>query len=87
MVRSSGTLVRTDYKHKECRLPLSWAVGSGQKAVVKLLLVKDDVDPDSKDKGGRTPLLWATRNGHEAVVKLLIPMELVPRCFIRISII
>jgi ankyrin repeat protein len=44
----------------------------GYKAVVKLLLAKNDVDPDSKDKYGQTPLSWAARCGHEAVVKLLL---------------
>ena len=39
--------------------------------VVRLLLARDDVDPDSKDNYGRTPLSRATANGHEAVVKLL----------------
>ena len=41
--------------------------------MVKLLLAKDGVDPDSKDtEYGRTPLSWAAENGHEAVVKLLL---------------
>jgi ankyrin repeat protein len=41
---------------------------AGYKAVVKLLLAKDGVDPDSD---GQTPLSWAAENGHKAVVKLL----------------
>jgi ankyrin repeat protein len=49
--------------------PLSWAAGNGHEATMKLLLAKDDIDPDSKDtKYGRTPLSWAARNGHERVV-------------------
>jgi ankyrin repeat protein len=40
--------------------------------VVKVLLARDDVDPESKDNYGRTPLSWAAGNGHEAVVKLLL---------------
>ncbi len=44
--------------------------------MVKLLLDKEGVDPDSKDEWcGRTPLLWAARNGHEAVVKLLLDKD------------
>ncbi len=43
--------------------------------MVKLLLAKDGVDPDSKDTDGRTPLWWAARNGHEAVVKLLLAKD------------
>jgi Ankyrin repeats (3 copies) len=45
-------------------------------AVVKLLLAKDQVDPDSKDASyGQTPLSWAAENGHQAVVKLLLAKD------------
>jgi ankyrin repeat protein len=43
--------------------------------VVKLLLDKDGVDPDSKGGNGETPLWWAAANGHDAVVKLLLNKE------------
>ena len=33
--------------------------------MVKLLLAKDDVDPDSKDDDGLTPLSWAAWSGYE----------------------
>jgi ankyrin repeat protein len=39
--------------------------------VVKMLLAKDGVDPDSKDEYGRTPLLWAAQNRREEVMELL----------------
>ena len=32
-------------------------------AVVRLLLVKDGVNPDSKDNNGQTPLSWAAGEG------------------------
>ena len=44
----------------------------GLEFVVRLLLMKNEVDPDSQDEDGRTPLLWAAENGREAVVKLLL---------------
>jgi ankyrin repeat protein len=43
--------------------------------VIKLLLGKEGVDPDSKCGCGRTPLSWAAENGYEAVVKLLLDKE------------
>jgi ankyrin repeat protein len=43
--------------------------------VVKLLLAKDDVDPDSKDDDGLTPLSWAASSGYKALVKLLLATE------------
>jgi len=40
--------------------------------LIKLLLDKEGVDPDSKDHNGRTPLWRAAADGDEAVVKLLL---------------
>jgi len=40
--------------------------------VVKLLLAKADIDPDSMDNYGRTPLSLAAWYGHEEAVKLLL---------------
>jgi len=57
------------------RILLLLAAGNGNEAVVKLLLTKDGVDPDSKDNTDRTPLWWAARSGREAVVKLLLAKD------------
>jgi ankyrin repeat protein len=54
---------------------LKCAMGTGHEALVKLLIVHDDVDVDVNISVGYsdyTPLLWAAENGHEAVVKLLL---------------
>jgi ankyrin repeat protein len=48
------------------------ALRGGHEVVVKLLLEKEGVDPDSQDSGGWTPLWWAAKNGHDAVVKRLL---------------
>lgn len=41
--------------------------------VVKLLLAKDGVNPNSKDSHGQTPLSYAVVRGNEAAIKLLTP--------------
>jgi Ankyrin repeat len=54
-------------KDNYSRTLLSWAAKKGYKAIVKLLLLRDGVDPDSKDiygpdpkdRDGRSPLWWA----------------------------
>jgi ankyrin repeat protein len=61
-----------DLKDTYGRTPLSWAAEEGHEAVVRLLLVMDDVNSDSKDTYCQTPLSWAAGNGHEAVVRLLL---------------
>ena len=55
--------------------PLSWAARSGHEGVVKLLLEREDVDPDGPDKNDLAPLGWAVVRGHEEVVKLLLERE------------
>jgi hypothetical protein len=53
--------------------PLSWAAGNGYNALVKLMLAKDDFDPDLKEsQSGLTPLSRASQEGHDAEVKLLL---------------
>jgi len=39
---------------------------------VRLLLGREDVDPDMLDRFGQAPILRAAKHGHEAVVKLLL---------------
>ena len=57
------------------RSPLSRAAEEGHKAVVNLLLARNDVEVNSKDKLGQTPLSHAAKEGHEAVVQLLLTRE------------
>lgn len=53
--------------------PLSYAARHGHEEVVKLLIARKDVDPNSTDgMTGATPLSWAAKNGHPDVVKLLL---------------
>ena len=55
------------------RTPLSWAAEKGHGGILKLLLEREDVNPDTPDtEYGRTPLSWAAEKGHEEVVKLLL---------------
>ena len=55
---------------------LIWATMRGHDGVVKVLLEKEDVNPDQADtQYGRTPLWWAARKGYEGVVKMLLERE------------
>ena len=67
----SDIIISADSKDEYGQTPLWRAAANGHKAVVKLLLDKEGVDPDSKDKYGWTPLSWAAAHGYEAVAKLL----------------
>ena len=60
--------VRPDTPDEEFgQTPLSFAAGNGRKGVVKLLLQRGGVTPDSLSKSGRTPLSWAAEKGREGV--------------------
>jgi len=49
------------------------ALERGHEEIVKLLLQKDDIDPNIIDtRYGRTPLLLAAQRGYEGIVKLLL---------------
>ena len=50
--------------------PLAWATLNGHEEVVRILLGRDDIDPDKQDWHGRTPLWAAAKVGHGGVVKL-----------------
>ncbi|OCL00302.1 uncharacterized protein K441DRAFT_534486, partial [Cenococcum geophilum 1.58] len=52
--------------------PLLLATSNGYKAVVKLLLIRDDINPNSKDKFGAILLLLAIKYRSETVVELLL---------------
>jgi len=43
--------------------------------VIKLLLEREDVDPNRPSKDDGTPLSWAASQGHEGVVKLLLERQ------------
>jgi ankyrin repeat protein len=43
--------------------------------VVKILIGRDDVNPDKADHKGQTPLCCAAHNGHEEVVKMLLAQD------------
>jgi len=52
--------------------PLAWAALGGHQGIVKLLLDRKEVNPDSRNKYGQTPLWYATWGGHQGIVKLLL---------------
>ena len=63
--------VNLDSKDDEGHTPLWLAAKNGHSSVVKLLLERNDVDPDTSVDGD-TPLTVAVDNGHEEVVRLLL---------------
>jgi len=48
------------------------AAGNGHEGVVRILLERNDVDPDSIGIDFLTPLSQAAGNGHEGVVRILV---------------
>ena len=63
-----------DINQSDCMgfTPLMWAAERGNEEVVRLLLTRNDVNPDKPDNDGTTPLWWASYCGHEGAVKLLL---------------
>ena len=63
-----------DINRRDCtdNTPLVWAARNGHEGVVKILLGRDDVNPDEPNGDQRTPLYCAAHNGHEEVVKILL---------------
>ncbi|RPA92087.1 ankyrin [Choiromyces venosus 120613-1] len=73
-----GAIVVAVLRVKEWDLNAIDSTGTtrGYEDVVKLLLTREDINPNTPDtKYGQTPLCWAARNGHEAVVKTLLARE------------
>ena len=53
-----------------------WAAREGHERVVKVLLERNGVNPNTPDNEcGQTPLSWAAKNGHEGVVKMLLEQK------------
>ena len=55
--------------------PLAWAACNGHEQVMKILLGREEVNPDKPDNYGRTPLSYAASAGHEWAVKILLGRE------------
>ena len=65
--------VNPDSPSKSGGTPLSWTAGNGHEGVVKMLLERKDVNPNTPDtQYGQTPLSLAAENGHEGVVKVFL---------------
>jgi len=78
LVAALLVMKKWDVNASDCtgNTPLTWAAYKGYEEVVKLLLKREDVNPNhAPTKYGWTPLLLAARSGHEAVVKLLLQRE------------
>jgi len=70
---SSMKYVNPNSPSKHGRTPLSWASGRGHEGTVKLLLRREDVNPNIPDtEYGRARLSWAAGSGRGGVVKLFV---------------
>ncbi|PON26682.1 hypothetical protein TGAM01_v204183 [Trichoderma gamsii] len=63
---------RNETSDKDDESPLWAAACNGHVEIVKLLLEKYCVEPDSKNKDDESPLLAASCNGHAEIVRLLV---------------
>ena len=61
-----------DLKDRAGRTPLSIAAERGYEKVVKLLLERNDVDPNSWDVYQRSPVSYAVEEGHEKIAEVLL---------------
>ena len=52
--------------------PLSWAIQNNHTDIVRLLLSREDLQPDLPDGEGRTIHFLACNSGNEEVVELLL---------------
>jgi ankyrin repeat protein len=66
--RPQRTLIQSSTEKLESQVKAQ----NGHEMVVRLLLIRDDVDPNSKSVDGVTLLTIASENGHETVVRLLL---------------
>ncbi|KAH6859182.1 ankyrin repeat-containing domain protein [Coprinopsis sp. MPI-PUGE-AT-0042] len=54
---------------------LARALWNGNEHIVKLLLERDDIQPNAANNAGLTPLTWASQGGNEVIVKLLLKRD------------
>jgi len=54
---------------------LSWTEEGQHEETVRILLGRNDVNPDRADKRGRTPLSWAAEYGYEESVRMLLERD------------
>ena len=68
----------SDVNSEDCTsmTALTWASRGGHDEVVKMLLEREDVNPNLADtKYCQTPLSWASENGRSGAVKILLERE------------
>ena len=63
-----------DINQMDCEgnTPLAWAARNGHGGAVKVLLGRDNINPNKPDNNDQTPLHHAAKRGHEGVVKILL---------------
>ena len=52
-----------------------YAARNGHEAVIKILVVHDDIKVNTKDQDGCSPLSYIDKYGNEAAVKMLVSWD------------
>ena len=55
--------------------PLLYAARNGHEAVVKIIVVHDDIEVNTKDQDGCSLLSYINKYGNEAAVKMLVSQD------------
>jgi len=73
-MRAGGDFCSHGYS-RGAKAKIQWAGDGRHEEVVRILLGRNDVNPDHADKRGRTPLSWAAGYGSEESVRMLLERD------------
>jgi len=59
----------------EGRTPLAWAAQNGHEGVARVLLEREEINPEKPGNRGQTPLSVAAGHGHQGIVSILLEQQ------------